>query len=152
MCAYFRASYNGGFGQAHRAHELFERQRLRCFPLRRKYSGAEHRRGSRPRLLLGHSAGGVTSCVYALDHQDEIDGPICESFAHELPAPELAIAVLKGLSHIVPNAHVLKLDNNGFSRDPKVVEALKNDPFHSLDFSAARFSCILSRDGSPRRE
>ena len=81
-----------------------------------------------PVFLLGHSAGGVISCVYSLDHQDEIDGLICESFAHQLPAPDIALAVLKGLSHVVPNAHVLKLDNNGFSRDPKVVQALKDDP------------------------
>jgi alpha-beta hydrolase superfamily lysophospholipase len=82
-----------------------------------------------PVFLLGHSAGGVISCVYTLDHQSKLAGLICESFAHELPAPDIALAVLKGLSHIVPNAHVLKLDNNGFSRDPKVVEALNNDPF-----------------------
>jgi alpha-beta hydrolase superfamily lysophospholipase len=82
-----------------------------------------------PVFLLGHSAGGVVSCVYTLDHQDKLAGLICESFAHELPAPEIALAILKGLSHIVPHAHVLKLDNNGFSRDPKVVEMLNNDPF-----------------------
>jgi acylglycerol lipase len=81
-----------------------------------------------PVFLLGHSAGGVISCVYTLDHQDKLTGLICESFAHQLPAPDVALAVLKGLSHIVPNAHVLKLDNAGFSRDPKVVEALNNDP------------------------
>jgi acylglycerol lipase len=81
-----------------------------------------------PVFLLGHSAGGVISCVYALDHQAEINGLICESFAHELPAPDFALAVLKGLSYIAPHAHVLKLENEGFSRDPKVVEALKNDP------------------------
>lgn len=82
-----------------------------------------------PVFLLGHSAGGVISCVYTLDHQAKLAGLICESFAHQLPAPDIALAVLKGLSHIVPDAHVLKLDNNGFSRDPKVVEALNNDPF-----------------------
>jgi acylglycerol lipase len=82
-----------------------------------------------PVFLLGHSAGGVISCVYTLDHQAKLAGLICESFAHELPAPEIALAILKGLSHIVPNAHVLKLDNNGFSRDPQVVEALNSDPF-----------------------
>jgi acylglycerol lipase len=82
-----------------------------------------------PLFLLGHSAGGVISCVYTLDNQAKLAGLICESFAHELPAPDIALALLKGLSHIVPNAHVLKLDNNGFSRDPKVVEALNNDPF-----------------------
>ena len=82
-----------------------------------------------PVFLLGHSAGGVISCVYTLDHQAKLAGLICESFAHQLPAPGIALAVLKGLSHVVPNAHVLKLDNNGFSRDPKVVEALNADPF-----------------------
>jgi acylglycerol lipase len=82
-----------------------------------------------PVFLLGHSAGGVISCVYTLDHQAKLAGLICESFAHELPAPDIALAVIKGLSHIAPNAHILKLDNNGFSRDPKVVEALNNDPF-----------------------
>ncbi len=81
-----------------------------------------------PVFLLGHSAGGVVACVYTLDHQAEISGLICESFAYEVPAPELALVVLKGLSHIVPNAHVLKLDNADFSRDPKVVEAMNNDP------------------------
>jgi acylglycerol lipase len=30
---------------------------------------------------------------------------------------------------VLPNAHILKLDNNGFSRDPKVVEMLNNAPF-----------------------
>ena len=90
---------------------------------------AKARNPGLPIFLLGHSAGGVVSCVYALDHQAKLAGLICESFAHELPAPDIALAVLKGLSHVVPNAHVLKLDNNSFSRDPKVVEALNNDPF-----------------------
>src|SRR3712207_5173562 len=39
-----------------------------------------------PVFLLGHSAGGVVASVYALDHQEEISGLICESFAYELPA------------------------------------------------------------------
>ncbi len=34
-----------------------------------------------PVILLGHSAGGVVSCVYALDNQAELAGLICESFA-----------------------------------------------------------------------
>ena len=82
-----------------------------------------------PVFLLGHSAGGVVSCVYTLDHQAKLAGLICESFAHELPAPGIALAAIKGLSHVVPNAHVLKLDNAHFSRDPNVVEMLNNDPF-----------------------
>src|SRR5262249_28233921 len=48
-----------------------------------------------PVFLLGHSAGGVVSCVYTLEHQAELAGLICESFAHEVPAPDFALAVLR---------------------------------------------------------
>jgi len=81
-----------------------------------------------PVFLLGHSAGGVISCVYALQHQADLAGLICESFAHQVPAPDFALAVLKGLSHVAPHAHVLRLKNSDFSRDPKVVEAMNTDP------------------------
>jgi len=89
---------------------------------------AKSREPGLPVFLLGHSAGGVISCVYTLDHQAEIAGLICESFAFQVPAPDFALAVLKGLSHVAPHAHVLKLPNEAFSRDPKVVEAMNNDP------------------------
>ena len=81
-----------------------------------------------PMFLLGHSAGGVVACLYTLEHQAELTGLICESFAHELPAPDFALAVLKGLSHVAPHAHIIHLPNERFSRDPKVVEAMDNDP------------------------
>ena len=81
-----------------------------------------------PTFLLGHSAGGVLSAVYTLEHQDKLKGFICESFAFQIPAPDFALAVLKGLSHIAPHAHVLKLKNEDFSRDASVVEMMNNDP------------------------
>jgi alpha-beta hydrolase superfamily lysophospholipase len=81
-----------------------------------------------PTFLLGHSAGGVMSCVYTLEHQKEIDGLICESFAFQVYAPDFALAVVKGLSHVAPHAHVLKLPIPEFSRDPKVIEAMNADP------------------------
>ena len=34
-----------------------------------------------PLFLMGHSACGVVACLYALDHQLELTGLICESFA-----------------------------------------------------------------------
>src|SRR5580692_4334766 len=34
-----------------------------------------------PVFLLGHSAGGVVACLFALDHQSELAGLVCESFA-----------------------------------------------------------------------
>lgn len=79
-------------------------------------------------FLLGHSAGGVTSVVYTLDHQQEIDGLICESFAYQVPAPDFALAALKGLAHLAPHAHVLALKNKDFSRDPAAVQRMDEDP------------------------
>lgn len=80
-------------------------------------------------FLLGHSMGGVVSCTYALDYQSKIDGLICESFAYKVPAPDFALAVLKGLAHVTPHAHVLKLHNKDFSRDSAAVAALDADPY-----------------------
>ncbi len=78
-------------------------------------------------FLLGHSAGGVVSCLYTFDHQRELAGLICESFAFKIPAPDFALAVFKGLAHIAPHAHVLHLKNEDFSRDPAVVAAMNAD-------------------------
>ena len=89
---------------------------------------AKSREPGLPMFILGHSAGGVVSCLYTLDHQAELAGLICESFAYELPAPDFALAVFKGLGHLAPHAHILHLPNERFSRDPKVVEAMNEDP------------------------
>jgi len=89
---------------------------------------AKSREPGLPIFLLGHSAGGVVSCLYALGHQSEIAGLISESFAFQLPAPDFVLAVFKGISHLAPHAHILHLKNETFSRDPKVVQALNDDP------------------------
>ena len=81
-----------------------------------------------PVFMLGHSAGGVIACLYAVEHQAQLSGLICESFAFEVPAPDFALAVLKGLSHLAPHAHVLRLKNEDFSRDPEVVAEMNADP------------------------
>src|SRR5580765_4622078 len=67
-----------------------------------------------PVFLLGHSAGGVVSCIYALDHQSEIDGLICESFAYDLPVPDIVLSFIKGLSYITRHTHVFPLKNEVF--------------------------------------
>jgi alpha-beta hydrolase superfamily lysophospholipase len=89
---------------------------------------AKTREAGLPVYLLGHSAGGVVSCIYTLEHQSQLAGLICESFAFQVPTPDFAIAVLKGVSHLAPHAHVVKLKNEDFSRDPEVVRAMNNDP------------------------
>lgn len=81
-----------------------------------------------PVILLGHSAGGVVACLYALNHQAELAGLISESFAFELPAPDFALAAIRGLSHLAPHAHVLRLKNEDFSRDPEIIRTMDEDP------------------------
>ena len=89
---------------------------------------ARSREPGLPVFMLGHSAGGVIASVYTLEHQQELAGLICESFAFRVPAPDFVLAVLKGISHLAPHAHVFKLNNHDFSRDPEVVKFMNEDP------------------------
>jgi alpha-beta hydrolase superfamily lysophospholipase len=79
-------------------------------------------------FVLGHSAGGVVATTYTLENPDKVAGLICESFAYRVPAPEFALDFLAFLSHFIPNANALKLNNAFFSRDPAAVAALNADP------------------------
>ena len=105
-----------------------------------------------PVFVLGHSAGGVISCTYTLDHQSEIDGLICESFAYELPVPDLALSFLKGLSYITPHTHVFSLKNEDFSRDPEVVAALNNDPLVKGESQPAQTAKVMINADNRLRE
>jgi alpha-beta hydrolase superfamily lysophospholipase len=96
-------------------------------------------------FLLGHSAGGVVSCVYALEHQEQIDGLICESFAFRVPAPAIVLSIIKGLSHVAPHLGVLKLHNEDFSRDPEAVRALNADPLIKGEVQPASTVAALAR-------
>lgn len=98
-----------------------------------------------PVFLLGHSAGGVVSCLYTLEHQAELAGLICESFAFQVPAPDFALAVIKGISHLAPHAHVLHLKNEDFSRDPKVVQAMNDDPLIANETQPTRTVAAMVR-------
>lgn len=114
---------------------------------------ARSRHQGLPTFVLGHSAGGVTACVYALEHPQELTGLICESFAFELPAPAVALAALKGLSHLAPHAHVLRLENENFSRDPEVVRAMNEDPLIAHETQPALTVAELARaDARLRRD
>jgi acylglycerol lipase len=98
-----------------------------------------------PVYLLGHSAGGVISSVYTLEHQQDLAGFICESFAFQVYAPDFALAVLKGLSHLAPHAHVLAFKNEDFSRDPRAVQFMNDDPLIAHEVQPTRTVAELVR-------
>jgi alpha-beta hydrolase superfamily lysophospholipase len=114
---------------------------------------AKSREPGVPVFLFGHSAGGVVSCIYALDHHGQLAGLICEDFAFQVPAPDFALAVLKGLSHIAPHAHVLKLHNEDFSRDPAVVKAMNEDPLIAHEVQPTQtVAALVSADERLKKE
>lgn len=96
-------------------------------------------------FLLGHSAGGVVSTTFALDHAPEIAGLVCESFAFKVPAPDAVLAVIKGIARIAPRLPVLKLHNEDFSRDPIAVRILNADPLTAGEIQPARTVAALVR-------
>lgn len=108
---------------------------------------AKMRNPGLPTYLLGHSAGGVTSVTYALDHQDQLAGLICESFAFRVYAPDLALKLLEGVSHIAPHFHVLKLKMEDFSRDPEWVAQLNADPLTLGEVQPVQTVAAFARAG-----
>jgi acylglycerol lipase len=104
-------------------------------------------------FLLGHSAGGVTSCTWALDHQREIAGFVCESFAFEVPAPAPVLAFVRIVARFAPRLPVLKLKMKDFTRDPAALQALEADPLTLGEVQPARtVAALLAATDRMRRE
>lgn len=94
-------------------------------------------------FLLGHSAGGVVGCTWALDHQREIAGFICESFAYQVPAPAPVLALVRLFGKIAPKLPVLTLKMKDFTRDPVALAALQADPLCKGEIQPARTVAAL---------
>lgn len=106
---------------------------------------AKSREPGLPVFLLGHSAGGVVACSYALDRQKELAGLVCESVAFEVPAPDFALSAIKGLARFAPRLRVLTLKNRDFSRDRKTVDAMNADPLIAGEVQPAATVAALVR-------
>ena len=96
-----------------------------------------------PIYVLGHSAGGVIATSYVFEHQSEIAGLICESFAYDVGLPNAVALILKGISHLTPHLHVFSLNNADFSRDPAAVERMNNDPLIENESQPAETAAVM---------
>ena len=94
----------------------------------------------RPLFLLGHSLGGLIAAVYALDHQDALDGLILSSPSVMPPRGVSPTTVRAGrlLSRVAANLPVAALRLDAVSRDPAVVQAYRDDPLVHLGRVRAR--------------
>ena len=87
-----------------------------------------------PKILLGHSMGGLISSLYLLRQQQDFIGCILSGPAikTDIEPGILQMYLIRFLSSVLPTAGVLQLDANGVSRDPAEVAKYVNDPlvFH----------------------
>lgn len=86
--------------------------------------------GDAPRLLLGHSMGGLIATLFLVERQQAfvaaaLSGP---AILPAEPPSRFTVWISRFLSRFFPRLGVLSLDANGVSRDAVVVEAYKADP------------------------
>ncbi|MBA3939784.1 MAG: alpha/beta hydrolase [Sphingopyxis sp.] len=83
-----------------------------------------------PRLLLGHSMGGLIATLFLVERQDAfvaaaLSGP---AILPAEPPSRFTVWISRFLSRFFPRLGVLSLDATGVSRDPAVVAAYQADP------------------------
>src|SRR3546814_292160 len=86
--------------------------------------------GDTPRLLLGHSMGGLIATLFLVERQQAfvaaaLSGP---AILPAEPPSRVTVWISRLLSRFFPRLGVLSLDADGVSRDPAVVEAYRADP------------------------
>lgn len=86
--------------------------------------------GDTPRLLLGHSMGGLIATLFLVERQQAflaaaVSGP---AILPAEPPSRFTVWISRFLARFFPRLGVLSLDANGVSRDSLVVEAYKADP------------------------
>ncbi|HSP64991.1 MAG TPA: lysophospholipase, partial [Candidatus Deferrimicrobium sp.] len=101
----------------------------------------------RPLFLVGHSLGGLLATVYALRHQDGLDGLVLSSPSVMPPAAMSPTTLRVGrlLSRWAANVPVVALRLDAVSRDPAVVEAYRADPLVHLGKVRARTGAEILR-------
>jgi alpha-beta hydrolase superfamily lysophospholipase/glutathione S-transferase len=83
-----------------------------------------------PRVLLGHSMGGLIASCYLLQNQDDFVGCVLSGPAikTDLEPPIWQRLLIQFFSMVAPRMGVLQLDASGVSRDPLEVREYLDDP------------------------
>lgn len=95
-----------------------------------------------PRILIGHSMGGLIAVAHLLEAQSEYAGAILSGPAVKPAEPPSIVTRVVGnlLSLLAPRAGILQLDSGAISRDPAVVAAYRDDPLVHTGKMSARLA------------
>ena len=113
--------------------------------LKTYFDMVRHWQPDQPIFLVGHSMGGLIGAVYLLDHQAELTGAVLSGPAvkvHDTVSPAV-IFVGKVISVLMPKLGLIRLEAEGVSRDPAVVQAYVNDPLVCRGKVTSRLSAEL---------
>ncbi len=82
-----------------------------------------------PVIMVGHSMGGLTSALWAVDNQDRLDGLVLSGpLAQMDQANPVTRVVARALSAAVPTLGMVAVDASALSHDPTVGEDYRADP------------------------
>jgi acylglycerol lipase len=89
------------------------------------------REPGRPIVLYGHSLGGLTTALYAIERHPgmaDVAGVVLAAPGIAFDAPPIQAAVIRFTAPLLPNAPVLAVPHGEFSSDPAVVAEMDRDP------------------------
>src|SRR6059036_1893904 len=108
-----------------------------------------------PRLLFGHSMGGLIAFLYLLRHPDTVRAGALSAPAFRVPdaAPRILQSVALLLARVAPGVGLRSnLDERLLSRDPAVGAAYVADPLVHRRASAGFYRAVLAAQGVVRAE
>ncbi|MBI3318392.1 MAG: lysophospholipase [Candidatus Omnitrophica bacterium] len=100
-----------------------------------------------PRVMVGHSLGGLIALIYAARHPNQISAVAVSSPALGLssPPPPPKAALVRGIGRILPTTPIPNgIDPKQLCRDPSVVRAYEGDPLINRTLTA-RCALVLER-------
>jgi alpha-beta hydrolase superfamily lysophospholipase len=92
----------------------------------------------KPIFLYGHSIGGLTVGLFAIERQPQVAGVVLAAPGIAFDTGPLGAAAVRFVAAVSPNAKVLDTPHPEFSKDPKVVHELDTDPLVHQDKGPAR--------------
>ena len=98
-----------------------------------------------PRVLLGHSMGGLIGASHLITHQDAYIAAVLSGPAVKPGTPPTLATRMIGqlLSRILPKAGLIQLDASAVSRDPAVVARYMADPLVHTGKMSARLAAEM---------